>query len=200
MAAGRPLISNLGEVNMGIDIWMKRVETTFVATYRSQVWRVFLRILEQTPQYTGNAAANWNIGIDAPDFSFDPTLGASVDKIRGDVSWAEPLRKGDHRAMLIAQQRNAPKLELIKRNTRVYISNGVQGDDDKGRSSVMYLETLQDSAYWLKKLREVNRPYEVVSESVIEAHREFQSIWGEGFRVGGSNMPSSVYTTPAAQK
>lgn len=191
---GRPLINNLGVINNGIDLWVTRVEEMFVEEYRKLVWKVFLRILNQTPQYTGLAVVNWNIGVGSPDFSTHSYEG-EVDTIPvPNSAFPEkvmvPRKRGDRRAIQAAARRNKPKLALITRRTRVYFSNGVSGDDDRGLTATpLYLEELQDPGYWAHKLRAVNKPYETAQESVLFVmEREKRLGRGTARKIGGDNF------------
>ncbi len=175
----------------GIDLWVKRSEEMFIADFRDLVWAVFCRILVQTPQYTGKAVANWNIGVGAPDESFQDNLGdprEAEQDYRGDWHPVPTQERGDSEWIEVAMARNKPKLALIKRNTRVYFSNNVVGDNDDGKSDVLYLSSLQDAGYWQEKLREVNKPYEIAAESVLFALAEQGRLPGRRFRAGGGSL------------
>lgn len=187
-------ISNLGVVNKGIDLWVKRVEEMYVEEYRKVVWKVFLRILKETPQYTGLAVVNWNIGVDTPDYSTH-TYNGKVDLLpKPNSAFSENIlvmrQKGDHRAIRIAAGRNRPKLKLITRRSRVYFSNGVSGDNDGGRTATnLYLDELQDPKYWAKKLRSENRPYETAQESLLFVMAEETRLGRTPLRrMGGENL------------
>jgi hypothetical protein len=158
------------KVNQGIDLFMKKVEVAPIAIFREFVWQVFCEILEQTPQWSGKAVANWNIGVGAPDYSWDENVGEKVDSFALNV-----LQKGDNEWIEYAKFRNAGKLKEIKRREKVFITNSVWGDDDNGKaSSNHYLEALQDPSYWQEKLRTVNKPYEVATETMIRVIRDFK--------------------------
>jgi hypothetical protein len=194
MAYGRPAVDNLGVINRGVDLWMKRVEEMVVAEYRVIVWKAFNRILNQTPQFSGYAVANWNIGVDAPDFTEYEYAGKVKVQARPNSAFSENIlvarQRGDRAAIQSAQRRNRPKLDLIKRSSRVYITNSARGDTDLGRTSTdYYVEALQDPTYWVKKLREVNRPYETAQESIMYVmERERQGGRVALRRIGGENF------------
>lgn len=173
------------KVNMGIDLFMKKVEAAPVIVFREFVWKVFCEILEQTPQWSGKAVANWNIGVGAPDFSWDDGVGEKVDL------WAtNVLERGNREWIEYAKFRNAGKIHEIRRREKVFITNAVMGDDDNGRAgSEMYLDALQDPAYWTQKLRAVNKPYEVATETMIRVVRDFKRGIGLSVtHVGGDSF------------
>ena len=55
------MVKNLSSLERGIGVMMRRVEESYVAEYRQFVWAVFVRLLYETPQYSGTAVASWNI-------------------------------------------------------------------------------------------------------------------------------------------
>ena len=81
-------------------------------------------------------------------------------------------RKGHDEWIEVARRRNAPKMLQIQRGTHVYFSNKVHGDNDMGRSSVFYMKSMQESTYWLTKLRAENRPYETAQETILHMQQE----------------------------
>lgn len=182
------VVKNPEVFNMGIDLWIKRVEDMYVQAYRDLVWKVFCRILNQTPQFTGKAVANWNIGVGAPNYEYDDTLGDPIEPTMSAKILDPAHRKKDLKWINVAKARNRPKMAMIKRDTRVYINNGVRGDNDKGRSSELYLDSLQDPAYWAVKLRAYNQPYETAQESMMFLSEQVGRVHGQSFRAGGSNM------------
>ena len=188
----RATVKNLDQVTKGLQQFVGKAQETTLRRYRSAVWAVFTRILDTTPQFTGKAVANWNIGVDSPDLSveldvgdLDETWGMGVARQRGDRGWVE-----------YAMAKNKPRLALIMSHSRVFISNSVTGDltrKDKalGGNSPSYLADLQSSSYWVNKLRDENRPYETVSEVMINEswrqnlHRNTKNT-GEDFFITGS--------------
>jgi hypothetical protein len=188
---------NVFQVNQGVDLWFKRVEVMVVGQYRAFIWEIFKRIVRETPQFSGKAVANWNLGIGAPDYDFndsygdDPVMSRMSSGPNAIVHWYKetaPHQKGDQKWIRAALNRNRPKLDSIHRRTKVFINNAVQGDDDGGATaSNLYLQELQDGSYWVKKLREVNRTYETAQESVIIVASEFAGK-GHLIRTGGFDM------------
>jgi len=191
----------IDELNMGVDLWLKRNEEMFIADFRKLVWNLFMRILRETPQYTGKAVANWNIGVGAPDFSFHyedgdkpklvesaPMPGSPMSSPMGGSVLAPQHERGDEKWIKVAKDRNRHKIPLIVRNTRVYISNGTVGDNDHGElSSNTYLEELQNPSYWMAKLREVNQPYETAQMSMMVMLERENRLRNTGFKPGGTN-------------
>lgn len=152
-----------------LDLAIKRLGDTRIALYREAVWELFKHVVRETPQYSGLAVSHWVIGIDAPATFYDPSLGRQGERLlRSQVGALKPLQRGgDTYWARYAREREKPKLALIRRGSRVYISNGSRGDTDNGQSSEDYLASLQNAAYAAKKLRPVNQVYVTVAESAL---------------------------------
>lgn len=167
--------SDLAGFNNGVDVWLKQVKGVAIDQYRAMVWEIFLRVVRETPQYTGKAVANWNISVGQPDFSFDDSLGDHDDWFDApspEDSGTNPedlRRKGDRKWMQVAWNRNRPKMEAIRFNDRVFISNGATGDSDTHNQAegFAYIEAIQVPGRWRQRLRDENQPYETVQESLI---------------------------------
>lgn len=180
-------VVNGGSFQQGVDLWFKQGRGILVANYRDLIWEAFLQILRSTPQWSGKAVANWNISIGSPNFNWDDTAG---DEAMAHMGKALAHERGDEKWMRVARDRArrvvGPKGVNIKYGDKVFISNGVEGDDDGGVGSVNYLQDLQDPFYWHHKLREVNKPYETAQETILIVSTRFGS---KGYaRTGGNSL------------
>ncbi len=155
---------SLYRFQQGVDVWLKQVKTMSQDQYQKIVWSLFQRILKATPQWSGKAVANWNLSVGSPDMNVYVDEAEAVDSVTGN-----PLQKGDTKWMKVARDRNRATLKAIKYTDKVYISNGVTGDDKwgDGHSTFAYMQAFQNPAEWAARLREENKPYETVSESVL---------------------------------
>lgn len=185
------LVKNLPQINQGIDLWIKRADETWLAEYKDLVRAILGRLVRQTPQWTGNAAANWNVGIGSPDNNF--VVYYDESDIGDDGSEASLDGAGRHKghstAVSRALRRNEPRIASIRRGDRVFFTNASKGDDDLGRAGTeYYLEAMQNPTYWAAKLRAVNKPYETVQESLIFAYERWGRKTGRAsLDVGGSS-------------
>ena len=162
-------VQNLGNRKRGVSLSMQRSQNQKTEAFRAYFWAMFIRILENTPQFSGMAVANWNVSIGAPDFSYDPSLGVNVDwKTVGDSA---PHKKGDRFWIDHAIRRNQAVLDSIKPGDKVFITNKVRSYKVKKGEPQLYLEDMQVELHWRKKLRYVNRPYEVAEQSAAEVAR-----------------------------
>lgn len=168
---------------LGVDIWLKQVKTMSQEQYQRLIWSLFQRILRATPQWSGKAVANWNISVGSPDMEVYVDDADEVDSILG-----TDLKKGDTRWMQVARDRNRPKLKAIKYTDKVFIANGVSGDDKwgDGHTTFAYMAAFQNPAEWRARLREVNQPYETVSESLLIVASNFMKEGLGLSKVGGN--------------
>lgn len=162
-------IKNLPQALAGVDLRFAKVQEMPSEAYRNFIWDVFLRILRETPQWSGKAVANWNLSIGSPNMNYDNSLGDEIGALGNSFqvgALGATHQRGDERWMRVARNRARPIMKSIRARDKVFISNGVKGDgDDVGAE--LYMQALQNPGYWAYKLREVNKPYEIAQESVI---------------------------------
>jgi hypothetical protein len=186
------LIKNAPAVLRGIDLWVRRVEAMHVEQYRDLIWETFLRLLNQTPQFSGHAAANWNIGVGAPDNNvYDDAL--KDEQRAADFQTFLARRRGDRRAIQRAVRRyggrNGPWSHQVDRRTKVYFTNSVVGNDQTWQNDgfTYYLNELQNPA-WHNRLRVVNMPYETAQETIYFVYAKWSRTEGMAGRFGGENL------------
>lgn len=188
------LVANRKLFEDDLGFWANQYRGMAVQTFRDYVWEVFKRILRETPQYTGKAVANWNLSIGAPNFDFNDDFGDEPEFMSKFAQFSSPVHeKGDERWMRKARDRARPIKDRIRSGDKVFICNGTVGDDDLGAGEVgggapgfNYMAALQDSSYWARNLREVNKPYETVQESMIIVATKFSNKGWQLPRVGTS--------------
>lgn len=180
----RLLIANKERTLGQLDVAITRLHETRVGLYREVIGKVFRRILLHTPQFSGAAVAHWTIGVNAPAPFYDPSLGRrDLALARTYAGETKPLAMGNPYWIEVAWNREKPKIDRLRREDKVFISNGVLGDADGGKSMELYMESLQDPAYWRQKLRDVNQPYEVVYDSVAHVLGQHWKQGIDPFRV-----------------
>jgi len=155
------------DFNNGIELWMKRVRSASEEHFREMVWDLFKTVVRETPQWSGKAVANWNIGIGSVGDEYNDDYGDEGETVMTSAShndWyttVAPHEKGDRKWATVALNRNRPIMKSIKLNDKIFIYNHTIGDEN-----FSYLEGFQSSPDWPTKLRVVNRPYETVQQSV----------------------------------
>jgi hypothetical protein len=185
---------NVEQYGMGVNFWFKKVEHLAADTYREMIWDVFKRITRSTPQWSGKAVANWNLSIGSPDFTQYVDEGDEIEPHMPGSSYfgyqrgAPANQRGDRYWINVALARARPVRDRIRYRDKVFICNGVVGDDDDGASSEYYLQDLQKEPYWRDKLREANRPYETAQESLIIVATQYGRRGFDLPRVGGESL------------
>ena len=163
------LLSNRTQLMHDIEVAMAKIEEAPIAAFRKVVLQVLTRILYQTPQYSGRAVANWNVGINAPDLSVDQNMGDDLNQSKS--GHTTPTRqKGDKKWIAESLERAKYVIRRIKRGDIVYITNSIRGDPHNrfgDAATSAYLAELQDHSTWFKRLRLVNQPYETAFESAM---------------------------------
>lgn len=160
-------VKNKQVVLNALELRIQRMNKVPDEVYRDIIRKVFLRVLRQTPQFSGKAVASWVIGVGAPGSVDSENLGdEGLQLARAMGGGARPRQRGDRRWRDVAWSREKGKIDRIKYGQAVYITNSALGDTDNGKSLESYITSLQDPAYAAEKLRPLHQPYEIVAESV----------------------------------
>lgn len=158
-------VEGIKEFNAGIDLWMKEVNALAVATLRGLAVKVFEAALANSPQFSGNAVANWKFSVDGVDTSHDDFF---KDIFWDEVSQSFPLE--------------VEAFSKINRNdmAEVHARTLNQGNERyvKSLDNVIYISNSVDYADWLGNateadLRRQNHIGHTISQSiddVVEGH------------------------------
>ncbi len=118
---------NLSEFDTALDRALDALEREVTFAFRGFTVTVFRELVENSPQWSGNLAANWNIGINAPSPEYSEMstktgswYGHADQQHRGAF---DPFVRGAPFAVGVALGRNLPKTRVIKFNDTVYLSN-----------------------------------------------------------------------------
>lgn len=186
--------SDLKAFNNGVEVWLKHVRAASTDHFKEMVWDLFKTVIRETPQWSGKAVANWNISVGSVGLEYDDSLGDDDEVVQTSAFHNNHYRsvaaheKGDRKWATVALNRNRPTLRALKLNDQVFIYNHTTGDDN-----FSYLEGFQSSPDWPTRLREVNRPYETVQQSVMVvtkrwASRGLNMDTTRGDRLGGFTL------------
>ena len=152
-------IRGLAAVERQVKKWMDQVEQDAQETARGLSVDLLNRMIENSPQWTGDFASNWRYSINSVDYTYDegdvpPKPGAIV----------EPWKQFDQPAVQLGKAKNRGKDLKFKLGDDVYISNSSTHDEP-------YAQGVFDGSV---KLRDVNR--RVVLASVLE---DFNATYGK---------------------
>jgi hypothetical protein len=145
----------------GIDRWMGDVEQLAVEALRGLAVKVFKAALDNSPQFSGNAVANWKFSVNSVDVSQDDFFkDLFYEKITPDVIAYSKINPNDQ--------------------AHDYAIAGAAGNDMKVKSlrDVIYVSNSVSYASWLAKateadLRAVNHVGHLISHTiadVVEGH------------------------------
>ncbi len=96
---------------------MLRLEAHVTKVFRGYAVTAFQRVVDDTPQWSGNAAASWNFSVGEPD--------TSVARVITEIPSREASFKvHDRPAIQIAYARNRGKERSVSLTKPVFISNG----------------------------------------------------------------------------
>lgn len=90
-------------------------------TYQQLLRQVFTELVNGTPQWSGDLAANWNFSVNAPDYSYTetPMKGQAAEL----HSRFEPRHAGDQEAVRMSLARMEAVIDKVSWRDRVHFTN-----------------------------------------------------------------------------
>lgn len=149
----------------GIDKWLEDVETLAAEAHRGLSIKLFEAVLRNSPQYSGNAVANWKYSVNSKDVSFDDFFKELLQNKQDELGFdnVEPYSKtqpNDQAEAYAIANASGRELAVTKLSDVIYISNSVNYDE--------WLATATEA-----NLREANHVGHLISQAesdVIEGH------------------------------
>lgn len=155
-------VNNLSEFNSALDSALAAMEREVTHALRGFTVTVFRELVENSPQWSGNLAANWNIGINSESTEYtelsDKTgswYGHSDQQHHGDF---QPFVRGAPYAVGVAIGKNLPRTRAIGLRDTVFINNNtpyldhVEADEsDEGKSPYIRPENKIDGVVALRE-------------------------------------------------
>ncbi len=138
------------------------------------VVEVFKELMLNTPEYSGDLVANWNISVDTPDYSYDPGIvediwgkkpGGKFDVVNA-TFLNDPFDLSSRNIVAISAAKSRAKGSLSRYlflRQKIYISNGAP----QGRKVEMNSGDF---------LREVNLPGHMVDISVFNVNTRYSKL------------------------
>ena len=126
-------VENLAQVNAQIDGWLAAVRAEALQKAKGIASTALEFLAQQSPQASGDFAANWKVGINSVDYSFElDALGAPTfvigdyGRVRG---FAPPkFSAGSQAAVGYAISRGTPRINEVKLGDVINISNTAHHD------------------------------------------------------------------------
>jgi len=154
-----------------VPVFIKKLEAAIVnmeleanQVYRGFVTAVFHRLLTETPQWSGNAVANWNVSINGSDWSVNHGLKTAAAPDRSaraavkhewDTPYGPAVSKGDPRAIMMSVRRNSMSLSMTYLKYRTHLCNAAESLDNS-----VYIQYLEENTNDF--LRPINHPGHMV--------------------------------------
>jgi hypothetical protein len=139
--------------------------------FRGFATATFHRVLAETPQWSGNAAYNWNVSKNQEDGTvrYELKRAAAPDRSaraglmdRWDSPYGPAVSKGDPRAMVMSMRRATSTLLTVSINDKVFVCNSAESLDNE--SYIAYLEENPNNF-----LRAVNSPGHMIERTANTA-------------------------------
>lgn len=116
-------VENLEQVFSDIDNWLAATEAQIEGVARGLATDALNTLLEHSPQYSGDFAANWNLSVNVPDHSFEAGIFGKTFAVKDSGS---PFSRGDLPAMQYAKAKAKGKLDGFKLGDTIWISNSAK--------------------------------------------------------------------------
>lgn len=123
-------VKNLAEFDRDVMAWFAAVEEAAAEAAVGLAKRVFDKVLIESPQYSGDFAANWKVSVNAPSTAFKPdAVRPSFAKYHDQdgIKQRKPFGRGDPEA--IAHAKAQANWSKIKLGDVIYISNSADHDE-----------------------------------------------------------------------
>lgn len=137
----RPEIKNFDQVKRQVDRWMQKARQEAQETAKGLTVTLLTRLVQNSPQWTGDFASNWRYSIGTPDLTYD-----SGDVAPNGAEGSEPWKQFSRPAIQLGLAKNRGKDYKFKLGDTVYVSNSSTHD-------TTYAKGVYDGTI---KLRDVN--------------------------------------------
>lgn len=136
-----PSITNLDSFDRSVEQWFSEVQKATEEASVGLAKRVFQKLVEGSPQFSGDFAANWKVGFGYVDQSFQmdalPKSFSSHTDHTGIPSF-EPFSRGDREAIDYANRH--AKWKKLELGQSIFLSNSAfHLDKEEGFSGVIDL-------------------------------------------------------------
>lgn len=116
-------VENLEQVFSDIDNWLAAAEAQIEGIARGLATEALINLLDHSPQYSGDFAANWKVSVNVPDHSFEAGIFGKTFAVKGSGS---PFIRGDMPALQYAMRNAMGKLDGFKLGDTIWISNSAK--------------------------------------------------------------------------
>jgi hypothetical protein len=128
-------VIGLAEFNRKIEAWQDATRLRVELVAKAYVHEALNYILETSPQYSGDFAANWNVSLGTPNYTFKENALNSYKSIWGG-SAGKPFKlhnevfgKGSRPAIDYALSRANPVIASYRLGQKVFLTNAAEHDE-----------------------------------------------------------------------
>jgi hypothetical protein len=127
-------LQNLDAFDRSVQGWLSAVERATEQASVGLAKAVFKQLLQGSPQYSGDFAANWKVGYNFVDQSFEMNVldhSAMYSELKGSdgLGEFEPFSRGDMPAISYAESK--AQWRTLKLGETIYLSNSAHHLDAK---------------------------------------------------------------------
>lgn len=152
----RPEVKNVEQVRSQVDRWLAKVRKEAEDTARGLGSELVTRLIQSSPQWSGDFASNWRYSLNTVDMSYDTgDIAPRSDQV-------QPWQQFDRPAVQLGLMKNRGKDASFKLGDTIFISNSSTHDN-------VYAKAVFDGSV---KLRDVNRKV-LLTDVVAEFNREY---------------------------
>ncbi len=123
------MLEGLEKFDADVGAWFGAVERATQDAAAGLAFVALQRVLEESPQYTGDFVSGWEVGFNTPPNIWRPAQILTHKMIDSGV---EPYQKGDEPAISRAENKAWPRLSAAKvepLGTNIYLSNSAVHDE-----------------------------------------------------------------------
>lgn len=121
-------VSNASKVSSDIDSWLAAVVEETEEVAKGLATEAMITLLDNSPQFSGDFAANWKLSVANPDYSFQAGVFPkyAFTATRTKKKRREPFILGDQPAMQHAFIQAMGKMDQFKLGQTIWLTNSAE--------------------------------------------------------------------------
>lgn len=128
---------NAAQFNSALDKKFAQINERVNRVYRGYCVIAFNHLVNNTPQWSGSAAASWNFSLGAPDLTPDRLMAESYESWKRPGVFEPRFDAHDVPAIARAKERNQGRDAQVRLGVDVFISNGSRGVSNEAYASML---------------------------------------------------------------
>ena len=159
------------------DAWLASVRSAAQGAAAGLAYHALVKLAANSPQYSGDFVANWNVSGGAPNLSFKEWSGSlrgwQAAAQRELSAGGEPFKQGDRPAIEYALARGKKMLAGLAKaplGTTIYIANASEHDGDA------YAYRIEQNKIEFRDVNIRRQPYALIPRSIDYVMRRYKNI------------------------